>query len=325
MQSPKVSIPGPKENNWPGQGSFLFALSALCAVLIFLGGPGYYAPRLYRAAWDLGHPVAFFVWTYSFVYTSPHLRRARFSQQVSIVMIATLLLGILIEWAQSIFHRTFSIRDVAGDAIGSLAALAFASDARRSLSKSALRAMQLAVLGLCVFQLYPFGRAVIDGLIARIQFPVLSSFETPFEMDRWGGTSDLAIDRNVARSGMASLKVTLHAGEYSTVSFRDFPSTWTGYRTVTLRLFNPSIQPRQLTCRISNVPNLWDDEMSEHVVDTEFTVMHGWNNVAIPLGGSPRPPTDQSLDLNKIEALGIYATDLVSTMVIYIDDIRLVR
>jgi len=54
----------PRIFRMPENRRALWPPAILLAVLLFVDGPGYRAPRSLCAAWDLGHVVAFFLWSY---------------------------------------------------------------------------------------------------------------------------------------------------------------------------------------------------------------------------------------------------------------------
>ncbi len=208
----------------------IYVLSVLGGLFLFFGGPEYYSPRSYRLAWDLGHVCVFFLWTYVLMETWKGFAKKPLQIQLILILAITLCVGFLIELAQSGSHRTFSIEDIFRNIIGSAAAIVFLSPSRKALPRRLLHTIRMIVSVLVLLLIYPFVRVLVDEVIAREQFPVLSNFETPFEIHRWQSRSMIAIDQKEVKEGSASLKVPLTTDKYSGASLAHFPSDWRNYK-----------------------------------------------------------------------------------------------
>lgn len=303
----------------------LYVLSVVCAVLLFVDGPGYYSPRSYNTAWDLGHVATFFVWTCAILSGPSRLVRLPLVKQLYIAVGLSLLVGLCIEVMQTMLGRSFSATDILGDLTGSVLALVFVSPSRGGLSAAFRRSLQVVATVLLLVQLAPLARALTDEMIARKQFPVLSDFETPFELQRWSGTANLTIAHDVSRSGAASLKAILPAERYATVMFRYFPSDWSNCKALRISLFNTSPNPLLLTFLVHDTNHIWDDTFHDDVFEETFALTNGWNDLTIALEDIRLAPKGRAIDLGRIRAIGISATHLLTSQVIYIDDIYLTK
>ena len=205
------------------QNKYIYILLIIGSVLLFFGGPDYYSSRQFRLAWELGHICLFFFYTYALVKIWKGFARRSFQVQLIVVLLLSLVLVFLIEWSQAAFDRTFSLKDILMNVIGSLAAVAFLSPTRIAVSRNLLRITQVIICFLVLLMTYPLVIVLVDHGVARMQFPVLSNFETPFEIDRWGGSALIAIDKNTVREGKAALKVQLTTDRYSGTSLNHFP------------------------------------------------------------------------------------------------------
>jgi len=156
---------------------------AIGSALLFLGGPDYYSSRSFTHAWDIGHIVYFALLT-------GLLSRWRFVTNMSLagrwisILAITLLLGVSIEFMQHSTARTPDTGDVLRDLTGSLIVLVFGSSIPELRPVSLRLSLQAVVLSLSLVQLWPVTKSHVDEAIARQQFPLLSDFETPFEIDR---------------------------------------------------------------------------------------------------------------------------------------------
>ena len=102
------------------------------------------------------------------------------------------------EIGQSGIGRSTDVGDLTRDFIGASLALFFWAPSRRGLSRLALRISQAVTVTAIVISLVPLAVALADEWTTEKQFPVLSYFETPFEIDRWGGDADFKIDQKIA-------------------------------------------------------------------------------------------------------------------------------
>lgn len=176
------------------------------STLFFIGGPTDFSPRSFNAFWNLGHILFFAL----FIVALLKGRRPGFAPGWQIVFAATLtfILGLAIELLQGGFNRTPDIEDLARNMIGVMVALFFILPLRHALPRRSVLLLQAATLILIGFQLVPGMTAVFDEYLAHRQFPVLSGFETPFEIGRWEGEA-MVIDHHIKHTGIASLRVTL--------------------------------------------------------------------------------------------------------------------
>ena len=301
------------------------ALSAAAAVFLFVGGPDYYSPRAWRLAWDLGHLLAFFVWTAAALSASHRFAAEPVHRQILIALPIVLLAGLGIEWVQSALGRSFALTDIANNVLGSATAIVFLSPARHLMRKPAVRAAQGTVVALVLLQLLPLARVVVDEVIAWKRFPVLSDFETPFELTRWTNRSDIAIDRQIVRQGNASLRVRLMPAKYSGISLRYFPSDWRDYSALSLSVFNGSSAELRVTCRIHDEQHVHTGERYSDRFNQTFVLQAGWNDITIPTKSIRDAPQGRRMDLQRIRDVSIFLTDLYAPRTIYVDDVRLIK
>lgn len=244
--------------------------------------------------------------------------------QLIVVLLLSLVLGSLIEWSQAAFDRTFSLKDMAMDVIGSLAAVAFLSPTRIVPSRNLLRITQIIICFLVLLLTYPLVIVLVDQVVARMQFPVLSNFETPFEINRWGGSALIAIDENTVREGKASLKVQLTPARYSGTSLNHFPANWHGHDYLHISIFNPSLEPLKVTLRINDKEHFSNGQFYSDRFNRQFILSSGWNNIDIAIDDIRNAPKNRAMNIRAIGNLGIFTVNLKTPKLIYIDDVRLI-
>ncbi len=252
------------------------------SVLLFLGGPDYYSSRSFKSLWDIGHIIYFVLFASLLSQWSP-VSRMSLAWQWAIILVTTLLLGVSIEFMQYGTARTPDTGDVLRGLTGSFLVLVFGSlgsklqPARRRLS------LQFSVLVLLLIQLWPTTKSLIDEAIARHQFPLLSGYETPFEIDRWAGTARLSVETIAAISEGKLLKLSLTTNQYSGATLNYFDGNWTSAHTLKISLYNPDTNPLQITCRIHDLQHANSDGEYKDRFNRNFLLIQGWNHIEISL------------------------------------------
>jgi VanZ family protein len=313
----------PKIGRWGYDSPWiLWPLALVLAVLLFIGGLGNHAPRSLTAAWDLGHVVAFSLWSYLLLLQKP-FREASCRRQWGLVLSFCLIFGGLTEGIQWSSGGDASVGDLFRDLVGGVVTLAwFAPTVNESTERPRQGTKYLAWM-LLVVAGFPLAAALADEAIARHQFPVLSDFETPFEINRWEGGARISADRSISHSGKASLRAELDTSLYSGVSLKHFPGDWRGYRFLALEVLNPSPKEIEVTCRVHD---RWHEEGKKLYKDRfnkVFRLTTGWNRIRIDLGEVARAPAGRQMDLGRIRAIGLFATRLQHGRTIYLDSVRL--
>jgi len=298
-----------------------YALVAIF-LMFFIRGPGYYAPRHLNTLWNLGHIVFFALLPFA---VSSYLERRleSFWSQCMLVVATSVGLGTIIEIVQYGLRIDVDLGDIFRDVIGGFFGLFFLLPSRSRIRKRWLRILQTMVVCLVVLQVYPVIVAFADEYIARQQFPVLSSFETPWEIERWNGSADYAIDDEVYHSGKHSLRVVLKTGLYSGVSLFYFPKNWEGAKRFHFSVYNPSAGLLPLTCRIHDQNHSRTQQLHTDRFNRKYSLAHGWSTIVIDIQDIRDAPAGRQMDLKHVQEVGIFATNLRQSRTIFIDDVGL--
>ena len=295
---------------------------AIGSVLLFLGGPDYYSSRSFTHFWDLGH-IVYFALLAGLLSRWRVVAKMSLAGQWTIILAITLLLGVSIELMQHGTARTPDIGDVLRDVTGSLIVLVFGSP-EPGLRPLGLRlSLRLAVLSLSLVQLWPVTKSLIDEAIARRQFPLLSGFETPFEIDRWTGSARLSIATMPSIADSRLLKLSLTTKQYSGAALKYFDGDWASASRLKFSLYNPDEDPLQITCRIHDLQHNDGHEEYEDRFNRRYTLMHGWNHIDIDLDEVKTSPARRSMDMGRIREIGLFVTSLPAPRIIYLDNVRL--
>ncbi|MFQ5543063.1 MAG: VanZ family protein [Nitrospiria bacterium] len=293
-------------------------------ILFFIGGPKTNSSRSYQEAWNLGHVLFFFVGSNILLRKWKTLSQFSWKKQVLWIVGLTLFFGISIEWTQMKFNRTAGVDDVKKDLIGSLIALSFSPAGINVRPRGLLQTFKLVVLLWLSFEVLPFAKALTDEAYAWKQFPVLSNFETPLEMDRWWGNSRRTIDHEIVFEGTSSMKVHLNTAKYSGVQLGYFSGNWNQASFLHFSIYNPSQHPLKIECNLRDDVHAQNGSPYEDRFNTSLTLFQGWNHFNIPIEKIANAPKNRRMNLQKMKRLSLFAVKLPEGKTIYIDDVRLV-
>jgi len=299
----------------------LIPAAAIFAILLFVGGPDASTLRSFRYLWGMGHLFSFALWTY--FYTNWRTQTT-FKRQLLEVLLLVFIVGGLVELIQGQIGREASWIDLGNDLIGGLAGVVFFSSVKNTLPFWNLKCLQLGVLLLIFWSFSPVAKVVIDDVIAREQFPLLSGFETPLEVSRWSGSARRKVVNDIHFSGTSALQIQLSTHLYSGLGLKDFPRDWSAYRFVSLQVFNPDSEPLKLHFRIHDRYHYEHDNAYSDRFNTSFILSPGWNHLQVPLDKVAHAPKTRRLDLTHVAGMGVFIGKLPQKRIIYLDDVRLI-
>lgn len=301
----------------------LIFLSILLILFLFffIGGPDYYSSRSYKSFWNLGH-ILFFLLFALLISSYKRISNNYLKQSIFIIAI-TIIVGAIIELLQSSFQRIPDANDLFRDIIGAMAYLFFLSPLKKTISKRILLMIQSGFIVLIGLQIFPVIIALTDEYTARRQFPELSGFETPFEIQRWTGDADFIIDKKIKNTGKASMRVFLNTDKYSGVALRYFPKNWEGFSYFQFAIFNPSSEDISITCRIHDKIHTEQDQRYEDRFNRSFSILKGWNTITVSLKDIKYAPKNRLMNMHEIRNVGLFSSSLPYQRIINIDDVKL--
>ena len=176
---------------------------------------------------------------------------------------------------------------------------------------------------LMLVMLWPLSKSLIDEAVARYQFPLLSGFETPFELDRWQGGKRLSVETISSISKGSLLKLSLTTDKYSGASLRYFDGNWASARTLKISVYNPDENPLQLSCRIHDQQHTEGYQEYTDPYNRQFLLLTGWNQLEIDLDEVEGAPSGRNMDMSRIRSVGLFTVALPESRIIYIDEVRL--
>jgi VanZ family protein len=304
---------------------YLIALTvALMTVLFFAGGPNYHSPRSFKSLWNLGHIIYFMVLPLLLISFYPNKRISPIFQ-TSLIIGATLALGILVEIFQYGFNRTPDMGDLFRNMIGAFIAICFILPIRESVPKPPMRVLRTIIVLLVASQFYPIILALIDEHHARRQFPILSDFQTPLQIQRWTGSAAITIENDIGHRGNRAMRADLTTQVYSGLALKYFPANWQQYQWFQFRIYNPSADAITMTCRIHDKKHTAGVQQYQDRFNKTERLSQGWNTITISLEEVRRAPHNRQMDLSQVYGVGIFASRLPQPRTIYIDDVRLMN
>ncbi len=156
--------------------------------------------------------------------------------------------GVAMEFAQAISGRSSSIVDAISNGLGIISGgcLSYAN-ARRLQSPGDRRTARL-LQGFAGFLIaivwWSPVLTVRDVIAMKRDFPLLASFESPAELERWYFNDSIAT-RSALNSthGDHSLKVTFGTSDHPSATMIDFPHDWTGVESIEVDVTLDSSHP----------------------------------------------------------------------------------
>ena len=301
----------------------LYLLLFVTGLLFFFAGPGYYASRSYKTVWNLGHVFYYTILSIVLLQNWNFLKNRNYPVRLFWLVVITLSTGLLIEFIQIGFDRLTELGDLWRDILGSLIGWVFFDQRKERISPRFLFILRFILMSAFMIELIPPFRSIIDEIIAKKQFPVLSSFETPFEIGRWVSESQPSRTTEVVYQGKFSCKMSLSTREYSGFSLKYFPGDWEGHDNLYFALFNPLTLPLPITCRIHDWQHIRNGEPYQDRFNKRLILDPGWNQIRISLEEVRNAPFDRRMQMTKILNLGIFATRLSDPLNLYIDEVKL--
>ncbi|MCI5164778.1 MAG: VanZ family protein [Candidatus Electrothrix sp. GM3_4] len=301
------------------------SISVCCLLLIgapffFIGGENLEL-RSFEALWNLGHVLFFSLtsWLGCLVFQY-HRPEISILTSRSYIFLSIFILGVVIEGLQMNFGgRSSDVVDIFRNQLGCLIMLVLLSSRMKQRKISTVYLYQLTAVLLISIALYPLTRAAIGELTASSQFPLLSDFETPFEIDRWKEKSLLRIHNGIVRHGQHSLQVRLLTDTYSGASLASFPGNWKGFDSLFFSIYSCD-DNLKLTCRIHDAEH--NHQYSDRF-NKRFILKKGWNDLMISLDDIEKAPVDRLMNTAKIKQIMFFVSRQEREHTIYIDYIYL--
>ena len=232
------------------------------------------------------------------------------------------LTGVLTECIQLLIpYRHFRFSDMYTDVLGAAVFLTSLYITRNGFRYRHIVLLLYGLSLLVLMRAYPIFTVTVDEWNMKNSFPILNSFESPFEMSRLSGRYK-AMDRVElhATQGTYSLKVTFNPGEFPGISVDHLQNDWRGYGSLSFDTFVAGYSPLEITVRVN------DREHNNEYTDRfnkSFQILPGVNHVTIHLKDIMNAPKGRIMDMADITNIRIFAYRLKETRTVYFDNFRL--
>lgn len=293
---------------------YLLLILITACPLFFIGGPDWVSAPWLRALWDLGH-IAFFAVLIFVAHFFVNLQRPRVWL---LITLCVFLIGVAIEWAQNFLGRDACWQDVWRNLVGVWLGLFWGQ-------KPTLYVWRLRVLSLLLVMpnLWPMGEALWLQFYTARQFPLLTSFENKWDLERAHGRVFLSKEQHA--DGESSLKVILDNEAYSGTGIHYLLGDWRDHEYLAMELFNPDLLPLNMVVRITDKQH----DRGKHDYDDRFNMpimlQTGWNKIRIPLTDIAQAPRNRQLNMGEINRIDVFVSGFAPGRVFYWDYVRLER
>ncbi|MCK5097511.1 MAG: VanZ family protein, partial [Desulfobacteraceae bacterium] len=302
---------------------FIAIIIIIGTVLFFWGGPDYYANRSIKYIWNFGHIIFYCILSSVLLLNCNKLKAKSYYYQVLWVVIITVFLGLIVEFIQAGINRTPEMGDLSRNFMGSFIALLFFAPKNNEAGLYKLCLLKCTLIIIILFQILPVINLLRDEHNAKIEFPLLSGFESKLELSRWTGDADFILSKEIKNTGNSSLVIELNTSKYSGISLKCFPRNWDLYHILSLKIYNPQNDSLKITCRIHDKKHTEGKQVYTDRFNKTYTLLNGWNTIEINLNYVRNAPLQRKMDIDKINGFGIFVISQKENKTIYLDDVLL--
>lgn len=300
---------------------YLFLM--LLTGLLFVGGPEAYSHRIYRALWDTGHVILYSGVIFVLL---DRPRTVRFNGWVLFLIISAfcLISGFIIEVIQQWVGRNFDLNDLINDLLGGYLGLLFFIARQNDYRLWIRRLTYPLMLLIIIWVFHPLYINSIDEKNMYESFPVLSDFETPYELSRWGGSSSqLSIVKTPVRHGLSSMRIDFLAAEYPSVIMKNFPENWQDFTEFKFSIFNSQSENLTLELKIYDWLHFISGKKYRDRFNRNLILKPGWNDIRVSMNEIRSAPESRQMELSDMFSISLFLHNLKQPVTLYIDGLTL--
>lgn len=278
----------------------------------FLGGPDATSSQLYGALWNCGH-IVFFIALVFALNKKFDLSRWQFSLAT---LAAVFVGGGLIEVIQSYTGRDGNWDDLLRDLSGTCVGLFWLRPPSVSVWLGRVVALAFLMPSLSTV----FFEAWFQYQSMK-KFPLIAGFESKIEL--YGQKSTAELSSQFRTQGHYSLQLNLTTERYSGISFERLFNDWSGFKQLSVDIYNPSSAPFNMVLRVNDIAHEKTGWVDEDRFNKRFQLTPGWNHLVFVIDEIQKTPANRLMDLSQISLIVIYAAQLPEPRTIYLDNLRL--
>jgi len=269
---------------------------------------------------DVAHVFAFIVFS-GLLYLTLENYGAWKAALVSCLL--SVLLMVVIEWAQPYFGRTASWADIQFGLLGMFIALS-GMMVWRCISNRLLKVTYTLLLVITmVWVVAPVWNEWHALWLRQQQFPILGDFENKLEKRLWrsnGQRSQVSLSEKHVVSGVGSLKVEINKGVWNGVRYVAGEQDWREYKTLTMMFYNPGTA-FNMNVRIDDGLHTYPQYSDRY--NGQFQIGEGAITLSISLATISDGPKSRSLDLARIKHMILFLSKNEKRRLFYLDNVRL--
>ena len=238
---------------------------------------------------------------------------------------AALGLGVVTEFIQlSMPGRYFEVQDIVYDALGAFTFLALVYPFSGLSRRSALE-WKAACAGVIAIAAVPIALAALDVRRMEGEFPLLGSFETRIEMDRWNTAECRAgRAREHASHGEYALKARLAPGEFPGISMKWLEGDWRGYERLCFDAFLEGDSPLAVTVRVHDeIHGKSELQSYSDRFNKRLVLQPGAQQIRIDLDEVKTAPQGREMDMGRVRNICVFAYRLGEERLVWFDHFRL--
>lgn len=299
----------------------LFIIITLTS-LLFIDSPYYFDSRIIKEVWELGHFVLFAGLVF-FLLKSTSLKSKNSVVLIFTTILFCLTVGLATELLQLGIGRNFELKDIFNDLIGGLTGLS-AFQFLQHKAKAIRLVNIIAAIILTLIGVYSLIVVIIDERLMQNDFPILATFETPFELTRWNSSlADLSLSKKIKLSGKQAMQANFMPGKYPEMSLNHFIGEWQNYKLLRFNLFNERNESVKIHIKIYDAAHPASGYQYSDRFNSTINLSPGWNQIQYPLATIRNLPNSRPMDLSSIISFSLFLVDLHEPLTIYIDDVYL--
>ncbi len=290
----------------------------------FFGSPDYYSPRSVKFFWNFGHIVFFATAVFWMLILFGNFAKRNLGFQCFVVVLATTIVGVVIEWLQYGVGRQVDSYDVFRNVVGGLLALLWFSPAANFSSRRWLYFFRGIVTTLVLSQLFVLSVILVDEWLVENNPSVLSRFDSIYELSRWGRYDfSTALVEEPVVEGEYAFRVDLTTDQFSGVALRYLYRDWRDYEVLQLSIFNPNESDLTLVIRVNDKLHRLGSQAYADRFNRSMQLSPGWNQVKIQIDDIKTAPDKREMNLAEIESIEIFSVALDRAKTVFIDSVRL--
>ncbi len=282
--------------------------------------------RIIQELWNSGHIFLFIL--ISFYLYKKVFNKYTFPLYLEILSISiiSIIIGGLIEYIQSFTGRDSSYYDVALDTIGGLIGVLLFSNSVKKTNKIKRVFLHSSIVVLFIYLIYPMLIVAIDDIYQRIEFPAIISTNSSREVTRFDQQNIKIefVDSDLVNGKSDKiLKLLFNPGKYSTAVLGTGIQDWSKYNYLAFTIYNPELTSTTLNIRIHDDAHSLSGNQFYDRYNRKLTINSGWNEIKISLYDVKNSPTKRKMDMQKVDQIMLYKSNLTKTEILYLAGMRL--